>query len=987
MDPTTTSKLLLFVSLVAAPFLLGWLFGRMLKLRDVGGKIGIVLLTAFLGAYPFLDTVFIEHKPLSEAFSWGIDLAGGTNLVYQTEKAPKDAAVMDRMVQAIRRRIDPSGTQELAIRQVGKDQIEVIIPGENPEVINRYKSLMTRIGSLEFDLLANERDHKRTIAQAQSISGDLIRDGKLVAGWRPIAPKTSKDASGKTVETPNNEFGMANEIAVRQIKGKPDGFLEVLVIIDPDPNKRVTGQYLTNAAPEMDESGHPAVGFTFNTRGAHLFSQLTGNNKPLKDDFHRRLAIVLDEKVYSAPQINTTIGGRGIIQGNFTSAEVNDLVSVLNAGALEVGLKPDPVSEFTISPLLGADVQRKGKTSMIVATIAVFALMAGYYLIPGVVADLCLLLNVFLLLGIMSLIDATFTLPGMAGIVLGLGMSVDANVLINERFREELNRGSSLRMTIKHGYSRAFAPIFDSNVVTLLSAAIMYMVGSDQVKGFGVTLFIGVALSMYTALYVSHLTFDILERKRWIKGLKMFSFFGETHFDFVGTQYICTAASTLLIVAGLAVFAIRGQSNYDIDFTGGTMVTMQFVNEQPVDEVREKLEKAFNTDITVEKLTRSGETDPNRRFRMRTTDQDQNLVIEKINQTFGDELVHVTMQFGKIAAVPAAAEGAKAEEVAGKALPPEKQFAGGHEVDLTFSSTVAAGAMDRHVAEQLAKITNDKNEAKYGTTDQALSLFAIKGSAADTAEPELPGTVKYYENFKLYADKSISEEDLQKSLLAMQTTLKNTPLFDEVNNFESSVAAQALQAAILAVLASIVVIVAYVWYTFQNVIFGVATVVALVHDVLAVLACVTLGAFLDTHTPIGQFLMLNDFKINLTMVAAFLSVVGFSLNDKIIIFDRLREIRGKNPAITRDMVNLSINQTLSRTMITSGLVLISVIVLYVLGGEGIHGFAYAMLMGTIIATYSSIYVSSPIVLWIANRKTVKAAKAQALAPTVAKTAR
>jgi len=980
MEPTTL-KLLVFVGIIAGSFGLGWLIARMLRLRNEGFKIGVVIFTFGFGMSPFINAAVVEGRPWYDAVKFGIDLAGGTNLVYQLAQEPSDPAMMDRMVGAIRRRIDPAGTQELAIRQVGKDRIELIIPRATAEDIDKIKRQMTTVGKLEFHILANNRDHADIIRRAQGVPRDL-RDssGRLIAGWRPVAPRTLMEngrpvlKDGKPVKVPSNEFREGEEIAVRQIPGAEPGYREVLVIFDRNPDRWVTGRYLQRAAPTTDEAGRPAVSFVFNARGANLFSQLTGSNLPLRDGFHRRLAILLDDEVYSAPNINSTIGGNGIIQGSFTMAEVNELVNVLNAGALEVPLKESPISEFSISPTLGIDVQRKGITSIVIAAVSVFVFMAAYYLIAGLIADFCLLLNLVLLVGIMALIDATFTLPGLAGVVLTLGMAVDANVLIYERIREELHRGASLRMAIQNGFARAFSSIFDSNITTLLTAVILYIIGTDQVRGFAVTLFIGIALSMYTALFVNRLILEILERKRWIKTLKMLSFIGETHFDFVKPLKLCATFSIAITVIGLGAFFARGDQNYDIDFTGGTMITMEFVEPQSPDVVQETLAKAFDSDISLERLTEEGQTgEKGRLFRVRTTEQDQGKVQATINDAFPDLLKRVTMSYGEIAAIEPPAAEANAEQPA-----PEATATQGHQVQLTFSSPIAPATASSYLMQAIATVKNDAGDPKYGSAELTQSLFTLSGPEGVKVEE---GAVEKYETMVLKTDKALAEEDLKAALAAMQTTMANTPLFEEVNSFEAVVASEAKAAAVLAILASLVMIVAYVWFRFQNAHFGFAAVVALAHDVLTTLGLISIASLIS-DTPIGSMLLLSDFKINLTMIAAFLTIVGYSLNDTIVIFDRLREIRGKNPSITRDMLNLAVNQTLSRTLLTAGTSFIVVFILYVMGGEGIHGFAFAMCLGVIIGTYSTIFVASPLVLYLMNRSQSATKKpAPALATT------
>lgn len=982
MDPDTL-KILIIAGIFVVSIGLGWFIARSLRVREFSMRLTVLFLTFLLGLSPFINSVAVEGKSWLDALRFGIDLAGGTNLIYQVERLPdsNNPAAMDNLVGAVRRRIDPSGTKELAIRQVGSDRIEVIIPKASPEEIANTKAKMTRIGSLEFALLANRRDDPELVSNAGKYERDQRRNGKVIAGWRPVAPIMVQDASGKSIPTPNTDFSVNDpEIAVRQIKGAPEGFNEVFCKFESDEAKRVTGKYLVRSAPTMDQGGRPAVSFSFDQRGGFLFSTLTGNNVPTKDGFYRRLSILLDDRIQSAPRIESAISSNGIITGRFTPKEVQDLVDVLNAGALDVPLKPDPISEFSISPLLGVDVQNKGKTAIVLAMVGVFAFMTIYYFfVLGFVANLCLLLNLVLLMGVMAIIEATLTLPGLAGIVLTMGMAVDANVLIYERMREEIAKGSSFRMAIHNGFSKAFSSIFDANITTLLTAIILYVIGSDQVKGFAVSLFIGLAISMYTALTINRMILEICEKARWVNKVSIINLFGETKLDFIGKQFLCGALSLTVICVGLAAFFMRGTNGYDIDFTGGTMLTMQFTQPKNSDEVRDKLTKAFGSEITLEELkvstaeAGSPSNSTESRFRVRTTEQDENKVRDTVNNAFQNELKKIELvshtppeKIKSSLPAPPKSEGenGKKEEESQETADP---FAEGHELSMTFSSDVSVDTITRYFAEQLSLLKGDDGKSRYGTDiDELAGLFQIRGKGEVESESGTSGKVQLFRELNMKTEKSIEEGDLQVAIEALKTQLSGTPIFDEINNFESAVASETKQSAVIAMLASLFMIVIYIWYRFENVYFGFAAVLALAHDVLVTLGMVSLAAY-AANTPLGTALMLNDFKINLTMIAAFLTIVGYSLNDTIVIFDRIREIRGKNPSITREMVNLAVNQTLSRTILTAGTVFVTVIILYAMGGEGIHGFAYAMLIGTIVGCYSTIYVASPAVLWFMDR--------------------
>lgn len=949
------------------PFVLGTFIAHALKLKEMSGRIGLVLFTLAFGISPFVWQIYKGH-PIKDALRFGIDLAGGTNMVFQVEETEDKQItneVMSQMVTAVQKRINPSGTEEVTVRKVGADRIEVIIPGADPDVVAQKKRQMTQLGSLEFAVLASRRMHQDVIRRAQAVEKTILYpDGAVEAAWLPSA----LDSNGVEKESSTNSEAVTRPLMVNgEVQKDSTGKdrIEFLVVFDK-PNRRVTGQYLTRVYPTISDSGSPAVGFQFNTRGASLFGDLTGRYQPQKDGFRTRLAVLLNEEVHSAPTVNAVIRGSGIIEGQFTRAEIDELISVLNAGALVVPIRPDPISEFTISPTLGNDVQEKGRIAIIIAAMTVVIFMLVYYLFAGLVADLCLILNLILVMGTMALIDATFTLPGLAGIVLTIGMAVDANVLIFERIREEKDRGSSLRMAIQNGFGRAFTTIVDANLTTLITAVVLYMIGTDQVRGFAVTLFVGIVMSMFTALYFGRLIFDICEKKRWLKDLKMLSIVKKTNWNFLSGKMIAAFISGVLIIAGMGTLIKRGEENLDIDFSGGAMITFEFKEPQKTDEVKEILSgsEILGNTITLERLTLSTDTEEQlasgagTRFRLRTKEQDTDKVrmeVGEILDSSGKELVKITMDYTEVASIPTA------EESEGDDVAPKDPFAGGNSSEMTFSSEVSIETAKSHLIDQLTAIGVD-GKSKYEEPENLVEFAGVSGSGTESNE----GQVRRFEKIKVSASSGIAQEDLKASLENMKNVMADEPTFEGVNSFASSVATEMQQSAILAMLISLAAIVAYIWFRFQQITFGLAAVAALVHDVLVVLGIVAMASYLSSQG-IGNALLLEDFKINLPMIAAFMTIVGYSLNDTIVVFDRIREVRGKNPALTEDMINASLNQTLSRTILTSLTTFIVVAILYAIGGEGIHGFAFCLVMGVIVGTYSSVYVASPVLLWLMNR--------------------
>ena len=975
---------------VTVPFLMGELIARLLRLPDLSHRIGVVLMTIGMSLSPFAFEM-LRGQSWTNALHFGIDLAGGTNLVYQIDTKEAQAqkklvnkATVSQMVDAIKKRVNPSGTIDMTVRGVGTDRIEVIVPGVDRDLVEQMKAKITRLGSLEFGILANRVDHPDLVKAAEALPKDqreLFVKERVVAAWRDASEGKEKDTGGnvgsRVVTLPNAE-------------GKDVEVLQFLIKQEL-PDQTVTGYHLTQARAQLDNNGRPAVGFHFNGRGAFLFGNLTQANLPDSENgptqgFRRRLAILLDGKVCSAPSIQSRITSAGEITGSFTMKEVEELVAVLNAGALEVPLNPTPISEFTISPLLGSDVRQKGVTAILISAFCVFGFMLVYYKVAGVVADLSLALNLLMVVGAMAFISATFTLPGLAGIVLTIGMAVDSNVLIYERMREEFARGANLRIAIQNGFDRAFSAIFDGNVASLLTAAILYMIGSDLIRGFAVSLFIGLLMSMFSCLYFGQLLLEIIDRKRVVKTIKMMQFLGETNIDFLSKRGVAFAGSGLLIAAGMAALFVRGNANMDIDFSGGTMVTFTFIEKQSMDDVRARLNdvavsnepsapKIFPEGVSLEQLTSDGEQQSMTsgiRFRMRTPVQDQSLVSSGINKAFDDAqhaLFRVKLEDSTVAPIT--------DKLENKLL----RFEGGNQTVLTFSEPVSEATVIEYLSKELSAVKTDKNRTKYESVQLLLSASnpaaekaAEEGKAAveDKAATPKKAATKVevspkYTEFIVRATRQVSASDLSAATKSVQARLAASPVFEEVNAFETSVANNTKVDALLAIIASLVMIVVYMWFRFEKVYFGYAAVAALAHDVLVTVGCIALGAYLS-KTPIGPLFMLEDFKINLNQIACLLTIVGYSLNDTIVIFDRIREIKGKNPKISYEMINQSVNQTLSRTLLTALSTFIVVVVLYIAGGEGIHGFAFSMIIGVVTGCYSTIYIANPVLLWLVQHE-------------------
>jgi SecD/SecF fusion protein len=1110
------------VAVMALPFVVGGRLAKRFRMPDHGWKIGLILCSLVAG----LVVVGFRWPP-----KLGIDLLGGTILVYEVDQQKKDPnkpVDMDKMVSAVSERVNPGGQKEMTIRKYGAEQIEVIIPKIDPEEVKRIEKMIRSVGTLEFRILANDRDHgsliDRARSQDQRAEGQdlqkpsMLKDAEdnVEAWWVPLRAG-DKATDRKRVE------GILSypEIAKRTDRR---GNWEVLVVKDLFD---IDGQYLTEASGTRDQMGKPRVSFEFDRKGARLFGRLTSLNLPDKvQEFYRKLGIILDGQLYSAPRIQSTIRGEGVIEGSFTDEEVDALVRVLNAGSLPTALNEQPIFRLVTGPTLGHDTIVKGCWAIGASMVLVLAFMPFYYRFAGIVACAALVTNLVLILAVMMTVRAAFTLPGLAGLVLTVGIAVDANVLIFERIREELGRGAALRMAIRNGFSRATTTIVDANVTTLITGIILFVIGTDVVKGFAITLILGVLLSMFTAIFCSRVVFDIAERRRWITKLTMMQILGATQIDFLGKRRLAAAASLAVIVAGLAGVAWRstggGVGLLDIDFTGGVSVVTVFdksqnianvrnafgdlpdvavsdvqIENEPdwtwfrintsqtevnrnqlsqwaVQTVRQRLQEIFGDDAdtpqrssAIEALGKQiaqplkGEPDSDQRSaavqailgqlddlfagatespklnstlstlrrqisRIVQVDSATGFVEEHIHQRTPGELSSNSMVFDNLAGIEKAAREAAATSQGGLTQPAAVDQSRGElrgnptlamtalaplllaqtdpaepteqpetpagdpvepidkpEEAATEPAEAAQGAEDAFGGGTQARLTFTRGVsydtvmelfvAEFGSRQAvpALELTPLVESPTpgDSPRPDrdfAPGDSTPHKLWEVKLQLPLAEA--QSRLESIQAAVADTPFFPSSNTIGGKVAGATRMQAIYALAASLVFIVAYIWIRFQRVIFGLAAVVALVHDVLVTLGVIALSAFL---APYLGFLGVDQFKIGLPVLAAFLTIIGYSLNDTIVVFDRIREVRGKAPQLTQEMVNNSINQTLARTLLTSLTTLMVVLILYAFGGQEIHAFAFALVIGVIVGTYSSVFVASPVLLWMSRPSKAK----------------
>jgi SecD/SecF fusion protein len=942
----------LVIALFVVPMFIGNRMGRSLKMPDHGWKFSLAIGTLASAA---VVVYFGEVK-------YGPDLSGGITLIYELQdtaigkadenvdnQGPKQDqnTIIDQLIVALAKRVDPSGTKEVTIRKYGLGQIEIIIPEASEQEKEYIKRRISTAGALEFRITASRNfvSHRDIIERAEKLPpgvNELGHGENKVAEWVPYSVE---------------EFGPVDGGNSRLVKRLAGELPQALVLTNDGLN--VTGENLDRASAGSDERGRAQVSFNFDAKGAFKFGQLTGKHVPTPSGQEYQLGILLDKQLLSAPSIQSKITSQGRITGIPTQDEVDFVVGILNAGSLPASLNKDPISSESISPTLGAETIRKGRSAILISLVAVMIFMVIYYRFAGFVACLALAANLLLILGLMVLFKAAFTLPGLAGLVLTIGMSVDANVLIFERIREERSRGAAMRMAILNGFARATRTIVDANVTTLITAIVIYKIAPDNVKGFGVTLILGIVMSMYAAIFLSRLVFDVCERTRWLKKLSMAQIIGATNINFLSKGKVAYVLSAVLIAIGITSIYERGDDMLNIDFNGGTKVSFVFDEDQamPYADVKEKLELTELNDENLSLVAVKGENgEQGHRYTVSSLNQDVGAVQTLLHDTFGERLQTYHVQLQDIRSLPGQTDGE--EDLATASNDP---FAGGTAARLDFS---LGGALE------------GEGDVSFETANQLVqdSLAATNhgGAASNLSNDEYQtGSARRFAQWDLKF--ALPEDQAREALSQLEARINDSPIFPSANKISGRVAGDMKTKAIAAIVISFIGIVAYIWFRFQRVIYGLAAVLALIHDVLITLGIIAMSALVVEHVPIlAEALLIEKFQISLTIVAAILTIIGYSLNDTIVVFDRIREVKGKSPNLDADMINKSINQTLARTLLTSLTTLLSVVLLYSLGGDGIHGFAFALVAGVLAGTYSSIFVASPALLWMSKRAEVPA---------------
>ena len=836
---------------------------------------------------PYIESFFIAF----EEFSGEVNLANPDIFANRTLSDEITFQMTDQEVQPIlrrkvdesiisafevlRKRIDKFGVTQPNIQRLGNSgRILVELPGAKD--VDRVKNLLQSTAQLEFwetqknnqfmNFLAQANEYLKTIAVDQinnaeedekSSIDDLLADveaqdstsivsinplldmivGYGFQGGPVLAQFASKDSEKVMgyLDTPEVRKLLPRNLRYTKFAwGKPEQNSEIIELYALKSNRDdiapLSGGVVVDAMQSYDMSGSPAVSMQMNSQGARTWEAMTG--KAFRETTN--IAIVLDDIVYSAPGVSSgpISGGRSEITGNFSLNEAIDLANVLRAGKLPAAA--EIIQSEIVGPSLGKEAIQSGIYSFIIALILVLVWMVFYYGFAGIFADIALVLNILLIFGILAGLGAVLTLPGIAGVVLTIGISVDANVLIFERIREELKKGKGLRKSVADGFNNALSSILDANITTGLTALILFVFGTGPIKGFATTLLIGIATSLFTAIFITRLFIDARNEKgrRVSMGTKLTqSLLSNINLSFLEKRKIAYVISSLILTTSLISLSFQGL-NQGVDFVGGRSYTIRF----------DKIISPNAVQSTLINTLGSAEV-----------------------KTFGNEnQLKITTKY-KV-------------DVEGLAVDNEIQ-------NILYNSLLSF-LPDGYTYDQFV---NGSNEKQVGI----MSSIKVGPTIAD---------------------------DIKK------------------NSF-------------LAVIGSLIVVFLYILLRFRRWQFSLGAVAAVFHDVLIVL-----GVFSLTYK-----FMPFSMEINQAFIAAILTVIGYSLNDTVVVFDRIREFAGEHTKWKfNKTVNAALNSTLSRTLNTSLTTLIVLLAIFIFGGESIRGFMFALIVGVIVGTYSSVFIATPV---------------------------
>jgi SecD/SecF fusion protein len=897
--------------------------------QDTRVKFIAIVILAVIGAYIVAP---IPNKPriplLADAkINLGIDLAGGAELRYKVlfdqgfsgnkEQATKTAT------DVIRRRVEAKQLKEPKINSHGDNEIVIQLAGVDADALRDYKRLIETSGKLELHAAAPKDLQER-----------YNRDKVVPDGWMVVD---------------NAERGRGGEY---EAYGS-----QILVRREPV----IEGRHIEDAEPRQELATGGArwvTSFTLNAEGAKMFDEAAErlyNQRP-----PGLIVIMLDGKVKSAPAVQSpSFRGHGQISGAKDQNDAKELSIILKSGSLPApigsisGGPGKPESETFVGPTLGEDAIRRGLLASGLTVLAVALFMVIYYRTSGFISVIAMILNLVFLMAIMAFFNATLTLPGIAGVVLTIGMAVDANILIYERIREEQAKGRTATQAFETGHDRAFVTIIDTHVTTFIAAVVLYYFGTGPVQGFAVTLAIGILTTLFTVLFCGKVFLKML-LAGGITEWKMMKLLSNPKIDFLKVAKACVMGSLIGTIAVMGVFFTRGEKNYGIDFKGGANVAFAMNKPQTIDSVRgaiHALKKADGTqkyaDAEIQTVAEPEATKASgnivggmsRTFQMRTSDDNIEGIKKDIQDVFHDSLSREPF-----------------EEMTDAQIDPNSRKLDGRKEGRGWIVYVKEEKFN--LADTRKKLASSgKLRDLLEKDNQGEPLFTLE---------ELPGAPQGLKKLKFApTEKVAKDQDVLSKLRdeikgALGGELSSTPFLSS-GKIGSAVAGELRDHTFWAMVISWALMIVYVAIRFDSWRYGVAAVVALIHDALFALGFTAVaGAIIPKSWGL-------NFEMSLNTLAAILTVIGYSINDTIVVFDRIREnLHIDKKSTFAEVINNSVNETLSRTILTSFTVWLSAVVLYsftATTGGGIADFSFPLLIGVIVGTYSSIYVASPLVLW------------------------
>ncbi len=883
----------------------------------------------------------------------GLDLQGGVTMRYRLE-APEGAvgeteeqkiSRMDSATDTLRSRLDTFGIREMSITRQGTDEIVIELPGRGKEEADTIKSLVSRVGHLELrmanvddpargvsvgeqrdrltELLALPENFGRLPNEISVASLDMTFDD-VVYRWIPFSDRVLADNRRTEGQPPKALDELIDESGTLPAGSELTADDYLFVKLETSPNRIFTGTDILDAYPTLDETNQGAVGISMKPSRAGDFEDFTteGVNNPM--------AILLDGRVAESPAtINEPLRDSFIIKsgryGGFSQDEIKGYRTIVKSGSLQ--MKPQLLFENTIGPSLGEASITAGYNASIAALIAIILFMLVYYRIHGVIAVVTLLLNLLMLTAILMAIKATITLPGLAGLVLTLGMAVDANILVFERLREEADRSKSLEQAVKLGFDKAFSTILDANITTFVTAFILYKVGTGPVRGFSVVLMIGILTSVFSVLVIGRSLYDLVLSKGKLASATMGRLISsDTNIAFMSKTRMATRVSVFAIVLSIIAFTVSDDDKYGLDFRGGYKGQIVLAEAASQPQVKGAVDTVFPGAQIISVSDGKSESGKTTQF------------VVKIKATGDEGEVNEDVDLQERYELPLK-----------RAL--------GSMILSDFATDVSVSPNEATQVTSIAATAHFLDPVKPDAVSKALGgafgdlIVEQAGPKAVTVTGSVP-RVGITEQFVV--------QTLSTSLREAAGVPKLSEPFLESSTIGGKVGTELRDSAIRAILLSFIAIVLYIRVRFSEYSYGYAAIAALAHDVI-----IALGVVSAVH-----YLGIVDVEIDLAMIAAFLTIIGYSLNDTIVLFDRVRENIPRLKKPLGEVLNISINQTLARTLLTSLTTFIALVVIFVfnLGKQNVlEGFSFAMMIGVVVGTYSSMFVAAPVLRMLEER--------------------